>query len=280
MKWLAIVLSFALFLGLSQSALAVKVDDKGGFVQISTTLFELQWKKGAQMGYSSCKLRGKDGKLSDISIIGENQGRNLYHSSNYAGWKDWGAATKFEQVELAGGKAVLKFISFDGNQKEYTCIITVQDGAPWIKHEVTIKNILDVPVRSFTDGHDPMFEPRTPEVIEYKQWDKPLVHCAYFTKDNAFAALFTEVGRAETFLGWAPNGRMHLAHDIIAEDLKKKNDVSKPLVYYVAFGVDTGKGNDKGKDVNALAGKVTKPFVPEAVDPNGKLSTTWGEIKR
>ena len=67
------------------------------------------------------------------------QGRRLYHSANYAGWKDWGGLVDFEILDQTRSMAKIKFVSDDGASKEYICVATFWDGTPLIKHEVTVK---------------------------------------------------------------------------------------------------------------------------------------------
>ena len=96
------------------------------------------------------------------------QGRRLYHSANYAGWKDWGGLVDFEILDQTRSMAKIKFVSDDGASKEYICVATFWDGTPLIKHEVTVKD--KKAVVSFSDGHEPMYEVRSP-IKGRKKWD-------------------------------------------------------------------------------------------------------------
>ena len=77
------------------------------------------------------------------------QGRRLYHSANYAGWKDWGGLVDFEILDQTRSMAKIKFVSDDGASKEYICVATFWDGTPPIKHEMTVKAKKDLV--SFSD---------------------------------------------------------------------------------------------------------------------------------
>ena len=77
------------------------------------------------------------------------QGRRLYHSANYAGWKDWGGLVDFEILDQTRSTAKIKFVSDDGASKEYICVATFWDGTPPIKHEMTVKAKKDLV--SFSD---------------------------------------------------------------------------------------------------------------------------------
>jgi len=272
MKWFVLLLTLVLFLSL-QFVFAVDVDEKGKdhsgrqAVVVKTAQYEVHWKKEQQMGYS-----GAFWGDSKDSIIEGGQGRNLYHSSNYAGWKDWGALTDVKVLEKGGGKAVVQYESFDGQNKEYICVATYYDNANWIKHEVTVK-AKGADVTSFESGHEPMFEPRSPLVKGFKKWTAPYPHVAYWTDVGHFAALYGEKATdSRDFPAWAPNGRMDLVHDGLGQKVKKGEE-SEPIVYYVAFG------EGKSAEANALAEEVLKEVKPGAVSSYRKLSTTWGEIK-
>jgi len=272
MKWFVLLLTLALLLSL-QFGFAVDVDEKGKdqsgrqAVVIKTKQYEVHWKKGAQMGYSAAFWGD-----SKESIIGGGQGRNLYHSSNYAGWKDWGALIDVEVLEKGGGKAVVKYVSSDGLNKEYTCVATYYDDVNWIKHEVTV-TAKGADVTSFQNGHEPMFEPRTPLVKDFKQWATPYPHVAYWTTEGHFAALYGEKAtNARAFPAWAPNGRMDLVHDGLGKKVKK-GETSEPIVYYIAFG------EGKDKEADALTEKVLQEVKPGTVSSYRKLSITWGDVK-
>jgi len=271
MKWFVLLLTLALLLSL-QLVFAVDVDEKGKdhtgkqAVVIKTDQYEVHWKKEQQMGYS-----GAFWGDSKDSIIGVG-GRHLYHSSNYAGWKDWGGLTDVKVLEKGGGKAVVQYESFDGQNKEYTCVATYYDNANWIKHEVTVK-AKGADVTSFESGHEPMFEPRSPLVKGFKKWVAPYPHVAYWTEEGTFAALYGEKATdARDFPAWAPNGRMDLVHDGLGQKVKKGEE-SEPIVYYVAFG------EGKDKEADALAPEVLKEVKAHDVSPQRKLATTWSEIK-
>jgi len=160
MKKLLLFSSVVLCLGISLPLLAVDVDEDGSYVIVETALYKVCWKKAAQMGYMQAFVGG-----SQDSIIGV-AGRAFYHSSDYGGWKDWGALTNWEIVEEGGGKTVVKYESRDAGQKEYTCIATYYDSVYYIKHEVTVTAA--GAVTSFQSGHEPMFE------VNIYGWDEKL----------------------------------------------------------------------------------------------------------
>ena len=201
------------------------------------------------------------------------QGRRLYHSANYAGWKDWGGLVDFEILDQTRSMAKIKFVSDDGASKEYICVATFWDGSPLIKHEVTVK--AKKAVASFSHGHEPMYEV-TP-VDDMKKWDSkgdkgPFAHNAFF-RDSNFSALYAIYPTAQARLHGT---RMDLLQDGQGKQLKK-GQTSDPLVYWVAFGV----GGEK--EAHALAETVAEvkdgDLQPEAVDADEKLSITWGAIK-
>ena len=125
-----------------------------------TDTYKVHWKIGAQMGYAVAFVGGSP-------LFEAPQGRRLYHSANYAGWKDWGGLVDFEILDQTRSMAKIKFVSDDGASKEYICVATFWDGTPPIKHEVTVK----------------------------AKWDSkgdngPFAHNTFWTKDG-FSALYT-----------------------------------------------------------------------------------------
>ncbi len=278
-KLFILALGFLLLAVWIGSSPAVTVTGKKGdaVIKIETDMYRVHWKTAAQMGYvTAFAKKGKD----ELQIInGDGEGRRFYHSANYNSWKDWGALIDFAIVEQKGGIAKVKFVSDDGDRKEYTCIATFWDGSPLVKHEVTVKAKNDVV--SFSDGHEPQYEIRGPSK-GMKMWASkgnsgPFAHNAFWTSD-AFSALYATdpAVTASAENAWANGlgaGRMQLAHDALGKQLKK-GDVSNPIVYWVAFGV----GGEKEADT--LADEILKGDPKGlAVDARGKLSTTWGAIK-
>ena len=254
---------------MSWVAFAIDVSEDKDWIVIKTKLYEAWWRKAARMGYMQVFVEG-----GNDSLIGRAF-RAFYHSSNYGpGWSDWGALQKWEIVEKKSGKVVIKYISRDKNgSKEYTCIATYWDSVPYIKHEVTIKNVGNTPVTSWEDCHEPMLEPNV-DFKGMKAWDTPPVrHVAYWTKDG-FVGLYSEMADKAAAVGWGGKnpGRIHLCHNALGQELKK-GKVSDKIVYYVAFG----KGGEK--EANALAGEVIKEPPEASVDPDQKLTTTWGAVK-
>ena len=266
MKKALILLITAVF-ALTGAAYAVKVTEDNTYVIIKTDKYEAHWKKAAQMGYMEVFLPGKQN-----SLIGVGD-RAFYHSSNYNGaWRDWGALSKWEIVDQKPGMAVVRYISHDSDSKEYTCTAYYYDSVNYIKHEVVVKNTGKGNVTSFQSGHDPQFEPNV-NFDGMKQWDDPIPHCAYWTKDG-FAALYTEDGKVELSAWGGKNpGRMMLSYDDLGVTLKPGQS-SDPIVYWVAFG----EGGEK--EAHALASEVTKEPSSTAVEPTEKLPVIWGEIKR
>ena len=260
---LTVIVALASVFAFSQLADAVTVSDGGDFIKIETAKFELHWKKGAQMGYTTAIIDGIE-FMTDDTV-----GRRLYHSSNYDGWKDWGALTSWEIVDESIDRTTVKFVSNDGGSKEYNVMATFYDGADFIRHELIIKNVGSAAFKSFASGHEPMFEPRV-TTAGLKLWETPIQHVAIWT-NAAFAALYTETGTARAHAGWQTNGRIDLTHDDIGADVAA-GAMSDPLVYWVAFA----KGGEA--EATALAGAVTKP-VAISVEPAGKLATRWGAIK-
>jgi len=267
MKWLIITLSSIFCLSIVGLVFAVTVSEDNDFVTIETEKYTLKWKKGAQMGYAAAFVKG-----TTKSMIGEGEGRNLYHSSNYGGWKDWGALVSWKKIKEEPGKLVVEYVSQDAGSKKYTCVATYYDVVNFIQHDVTVENTGNDPITSFQSGHEPMFEPRADIITDFQTWDTPMPHVAYWTTEGTFAALYGEKAKeGRIFPDWAPSGRMDLVHDDIGKEIKKgeKGEVT----YYVAFG----KGGEAEAD--ALAPEVTKPVPTTAVKPAGKLSVTWGEVK-
>ncbi|MGQ9609112.1 MAG: hypothetical protein ACUVWN_07415 [bacterium] len=247
--------------------LAVDVKEEGNSIVITTQNYVLHWNKPAQMGYMQAFIAGgKD------TIIGRS-GRAFYHSSDYGGWKDWGALQKWDILEKGGGKAVVQYVSRDAGTKEYTCVATYYDSVNYIKHEVTVKNVGDAAVTSFQSGHDPMFEINL--VTEGMQVAaQPFPHVVYWLKDGYFGGIYGPEAQEARKHDWGgnANGRMDLVFDNKGKQLKKGESAS--IVYYVAFG----KGKDK--EALALASKVTEePPMGKAVSPQTALSTTWGWIR-
>lgn len=259
-KLLALTLA-VLLLSVTTNLLAVTVDEDDTYVIIKTDKYELHWNKAAQMGYMEAFVGG-----SSDSIITPG-GRAFYHSSNYDGWKDWGALQEYE-VETSQGKAVVTYKAQDAGTKQYTCVATYWDSVEYIKHELTITNVGADVITSFQSGHDPQFETNGP-IDGMEKWDEPIPHAAYWV-NGAFAAIYTP--DAEISLsawGGRDPGRMQILHDALGKDLQEGE--SQTVTFYVAFG-------EGGADeASALADIVTQ--APTAVDASGKLGTTWGNIK-
>lgn len=261
-----VIVFFALVIfALTGMAYAVKVTEDNSYVIIKTDNYEAHWKKAAQMGYMQVFLPGKQNSLIGVGS------RAFYHSSNYGGWKDWGALQKWEIVEEKTGMAVVRYISKDAGSKQYTCTAYYYDSVNYIKHEVVVKNVGKSDVTSFQSGHEPMLEPNV-EFEGMKSWADPIQHCAYWTKDG-FVALYTEKGKAQPVAWRGKNpGRMMLNHDALGVTLKPGKS-SETLVYYIAFG----EGGEK--EAHALASEVTKEPSLTAVEPTDKLPVIWGHIK-
>jgi uncharacterized protein YxeA len=264
------------------AAVKIEGDKKGPVIKIETDMYRVHWKTANQAGYVTAFAKsGKD----ELRIIeGDAEGRRFYHSANYAGWKDWGSVADFEVVEEGGGKIKVEYTMNDGDSKEYICTVTYWDGSPLVKHQVVVKALKNVV--SFADGHEPMYEIRGPSK-GMKMWPSegnagPFARCAFWTKEGGFSALYATdpLATAESFADWANglgNGRMHLVHNALGKNLTQGN-LSDPIVYWVAFGV----GDDK--DADALSETVAAikdgDLEPQAVDAKGKLSTTWGALKK
>lgn len=266
MRTIIIMITFLLII-LANMGFAVEVKEDASYVIITTQGYIVHWKKAAQMGYMQAFIAG-----SKDSIIGTG-GRAFYHSSDYGGWKDWGALQKWEVVEKSANKAVVKYISRDAGTKEYMCVATYYDSVPYIKHEVTITNVGDAAVTSFASGHEPMFEVNL-ETEGMQNNAQPFPHVVYWMKDGFYAGIYGPDAQEARKHDWGgrPNGRMDLVHDNQGKSIKKNE--SGTIVYYVAFG----KG--KMKEAVDLAKEVQKePAGGKAVSQIGKLSTTWASIK-
>lgn len=254
-----------LCLGVILPLLAVDVDEDNKYVIIETAGYTVHWNKPAQMGYMQAFVGG-----SKDSIIGV-AGRSFYHSSEYGGWKDWGALLDWEIVEEVPGKAVVKYESKDAGSKAYTCIATYYDNAPYIKHEVTVTAA--GAVTSFQSGHEPMSEVNI-DIEGMKTFNQPFPHAVYWTEDGHFGATYgPDAGSASAgeWQGRNP-GRMQLLHDNRGKQLKDGD--SATITYYVAFG----KGGEQ--DATDLANEVQKePRLEEAVSPIGTLATLWGRVR-
>ena len=261
-----IVALFLLMLSIG-SAVAVTIEGGKGdpFIKIKTDSYEVHWKTGAQMGYMVAFVKGK-------ALFEDKIGRRLYHSNNYAGWKDWGALTGFKVLEKKPGMAKVEFVSDDGKSKEWHCVVTFWDGTPLIKHEVTVK--AKKTVVSFSHGHEPMYEVKIP-AKDQANWDSagdkgPFAHNAFWIGGN-FSALYATHPKAKARIH---ANRMDLVHDDLGKEVKA-GQTSDPIVYFVAFAPG-GKA-----EAHALADEVATggPKNLTTVDASGKLSITWGAIK-
>ena len=256
----------------SSAAVTIEGGKRDAFIKIKTDTYEVHWKTGAQMGYMVALVKGK-------ALFDDKIGRRLYHSANYAGWKDWGALTGFKILNQRKTMAKVEFVSDDGASKEYICVATFWDGTPLIKHEVSVK--AKKAVVSFSDGHEPMYEVRSP-IKGRNKWDSkgdngPFAHAAFWTKGGVFSALYATDPQvmARNFPGWQADGRMDLDHKNLGVQLKK-GSTSEPIVYWVAFG--TG-GEKEAHDLAKTVAEVKDGDIFQAVDANEKLSITWGAIK-
>jgi hypothetical protein len=261
----------------SSSAVDIKGKKTDAFIAIETDMYRLEWKTARQAGYISAFV--KKGKDELLLFEGAATGRRLYHSANYASWKDWGHLDDIQILENQGGVAKVEFTMNDGLNKDYICTVTFVDGSPLIKHDVKVK--AKGKVSSFSDGHEPMYEVRSP-IKGRAKWDSqgangPWAYCAFWTKD-AFSALYATdpAVEARSHDAWEADGRMDLVHNALGKQLSK-GDISDPIVYWVAFG----EGGEK--EAKSLADEVAKlgqdDVKPQAVDAYGKLSTTWADIK-
>jgi len=255
-----------LSLGVVLPLLAVEVSEDNNYVIIETQGYKVHWKKAAQMGYMQAFVGG-----SPDSIIGV-AGRAFYHSSDYAGWKDWGALLNWDIVEETPTKTVIKYVSRDAGTKEYTCVASYYDTVSYIKHEVTVTNTGAAAVTSFQSGHEPMFEVNV-DIAGMETSDQPFPHAVYWTASGYFGATYgPDAGSASAgeWQGRNP-GRMHLLHDNLGKQLARGE--SATITYYVAFG----KG---GRDeAHALAEHVQEEPPTTSVSPAGSLTTTWGQIR-
>ena len=273
-----VVLLVQLVIGINL-CMAVEISGKKNdkTIKIETDMYEVHWKTAQQMGYIIAYVKKKKEKLL---LFEEIAGRRLYHSANYAGWKDWGPLKDFKVLENKAGMARIEFISDDGASKEYVCVATFWDGSPLIKHKVTVKAKANVV--SFSDGHEPMYEVRSPIKGRLK-WDSegdkgPYAHTAFWTKSGGFSALYATDSQvvAREFPAWQADGRMDLDHKNLGKQVKK-GQVSDPIVYWVAFGVG---GKNEAHDLAKTVAEVrVGDLAPQAVEATSKLSTRWGEIK-
>ncbi|MDE0021251.1 MAG: hypothetical protein OXT69_07705 [Candidatus Poribacteria bacterium] len=243
-------------------ASAVSVSSADGVWMIETDGYTVHFKEAAQAGYSQAIASGE-------SLFGAGQGRNFYHSSNYGGWRDWGAAAEVSVVEEGAGYLVMKYVMNDGGSKLYHVTATYWDGVPYFKHELAIE--ASAALASLSNGHEPMVEPRNGKGAEnqYMLWEDPFHHVAFANGDGYFA-MYTENGTAAMNDAWNVDGRMHLIHDNLSQDLTA-GQTSDPIAFYMAVG---SGGLD---DAHTLADSVTD--VPTSVDPAGKLTSTWAAVK-
>lgn len=257
---LSLLISAVLALGAGHAS-AVSVSEADGVWVIETDGYTVHFREAAQAGYSQAIADGG-------SLIGADQGRTVYHSSNYGGWRDWGAAVEASIVEEGAGYLVMKYVMNDGGSKLYHVTATYWDGVPYFKHELSIE--ASAALASFSNGHEPMCEPRNGKGAEneYQVWEDPFPHVAFANGDGYFA-LYTENGTARMH-GWQADGRMDLVHDNLSQDLTAGQS-SDPVAFY--FAVGTG-GLD---DAHALADSVTD--IPTSVDPAGKAASTWAAVK-
>ncbi len=244
---------------------AAALDEDGVDWTVTTDQYTINWNTAAQAGYNSIIPAGN----GEIDMFGAG-GRNVYHSANYAGWTDWGASAEADVVEETASKIVLNFQQDDGASKIYHLTATFWDGVPYWKNELVIEAVAGV--TSFSDGHEPMCEPRGGGAAnEYETWDDPFGHAA-FANDDGFFAMYTELGTARTHV-WQADGRMDLVHDNIQVNLDQ-GEMSDPIVYYMATG--TGDLDD----AHDMANIVTKtPAEVLAVSAKAKLATSWGDMK-
>ena len=126
MKRLAVGACVALALGYASASHAATASESGGVWMIETDAYTVHFKTDAQAGYSQIFPAGGGGD----SLFGAGEGRNLYHSANYAGWSDWGPAATAEIAEEGNGKLVMHYVMDDGNLKVYDLMATHWDGVP------------------------------------------------------------------------------------------------------------------------------------------------------
>jgi hypothetical protein len=265
-KRLSLLSVIVLCLGGILPAMAVDVDEDNQYVIVETALYEVHWKKAAQMGYMEAFVGGSDESLIGIA------GRAFYHSSDYGGWKDWGALLNWEVIDQEPGRAVVQYESKDAASKKYTCVAHYYDSVPYIKHEVTV-TADGAAVTSFQSGHEPMFEVNR-DIEGMQTFTAPFPHAVYWTDSGFFGATYGPEAESASAGDWGGRnpGRMQLLHNNMGENLKDGD--SATITYYVAFG----KGDEK--DGNDLAHEVQEePAVGGAVSPVGSLTTTWGRIR-
>ena len=85
----------------SSAAVTIEGGKRDAFIKIKTDTYEVHWKTGAQMGYMVALVKGK-------ALFDDKIGRRLYHSANYAGWKDWGGLVDFEILDQTRSMAKIK----------------------------------------------------------------------------------------------------------------------------------------------------------------------------
>ncbi len=257
---LSLLIPVVMGLGVGDASAVSASEDNGVWI-IETDRYAVHFREAAQAGYSQAIADGG-------SLLGADQPRTLYHSSNYGGWRDWGAAAEVNIVEEGAGYLVMKYVMNDGGSKLYHVTATYWDGVPYFKHELTIE--ASAAVASFASGHEPMCEPRNGKGAEnqYMMWEEPFHHVAFANGDGYFA-LYTENGTARMH-DWQAGGRMDLVHNNLSQDLAA-GQTSDPIAFYIAVG---SGGLD---DAHMLADSVTD--VPTSVDPAGKLTSTWAAVK-
>ena len=257
---LSLLIPVVMGLGVGHAS-AVSVSEDNGVWIIETDGYTVHFREANRAGYSQAIAEGG-------SLLGADQARTIYHSSNYAGWRDWGAAAEVSVVEEGAGYLVMKYVMDDGGSKLYHVTATYWDGVPYFKHELAIE--ASAALASLSNGHEPMCEPRNGKGAEneYAVWDDPFPHVALANGDGYFA-MYTENGTARMH-AWQADGRMDLVHDNLSQDLTA-GQTSDPIAFYMAVG---SGGLD---DAHMLADSVTD--VPTSVDPAGKLTSTWAAVK-
>lgn len=278
MKTVISVLAFLLLLGFIPSSFAVTVtrEPKQG-ITIKTELYELFWREdnGSHgMGYTDVTFE-EAGKLM--------VGGELYHDLDYQGGRThWGAMIDDETEILQEDPyiAVVKYVSHDAKTLEYTCIATYWELLPYFKHEVTVTNDGAEGAAWPITGYDPLLIPGGD--IEWDEDNKvgnmasskePIPHIVYWN-DKGFGGLYASTPKARPRFGdWHGEGTMiRLDHGLVATQVERKT-TSPPLVYYLGFGV----GGEA--EAHALATQIMELPQGKAVEPAGKLSTTWSAIK-